>query len=176
MKSIVRPTICSSIRRRWSRSLTTSSRLCSPLRPSIMCINGIPAAFAPGCEGNINSSVVRGIPYHSSKPRAFGSRPCTQMPLAECPSGVAGGSRFRSPPNRMRRSAPGTLLPRPACRPSPSPPRWSPLACLARKWRPNLSEAQQRGSRPRMPRRRNGRSGRGANPLFRGSSARPSLV
>ncbi len=41
----------------------------------MMCMNGTPAARAAGSEGQKASSVVRGMPYHSSKPRSFGRRP-----------------------------------------------------------------------------------------------------
>src|SRR5438105_2920272 len=50
-------------------------RTFSPLRPCMTYGSGTTVESKPGELGNIVSSVVRGIPYHSSKPRSFGYRP-----------------------------------------------------------------------------------------------------
>jgi hypothetical protein len=66
--AIVRRVISASITRRCSTSYTRTLRLFSPLRPSMICSGGMTDGEYPGEPGHSASSVVRGMPYHSSKP------------------------------------------------------------------------------------------------------------
>jgi hypothetical protein len=75
MRAIERRVISASISRRCSMSYIFTLRLFSPLRPSMICSGGMIVGEYPTEPGHVASSVVRGMPYHSSNPWSLGRRP-----------------------------------------------------------------------------------------------------
>ena len=68
MNATARRVISASISRRCSTSYTFRGRLFRPLAPSMIYSGGAMSLEYPGAEGHNASSVVQGMPNHSSEP------------------------------------------------------------------------------------------------------------